>query len=204
VYQPPPPPVVVVQPREAPPPYAYVPLKPRPKKEWGLNFHLGGAMLGRGRDDRAGMGIAGLGLRYRPIRHFALEGVIDLAGGRDYNGYRRSETALSLNGLVFVNPKSITQVYFLGGLGWSGAHVVDDLEGFDKYEYRYAYFGAQAGVGLEFRVSRSIALNVDLRGLIRGRVDQDRQRNPEFVRADGQWTNVSGAGILTGGLTVYW
>lgn len=203
VYQPPPP-VVVVQARDAPPPYAYVPLKAPPKKEWGLNVHIGGAMMGKGRDDNAGMGLAGLGLRYRPVPHFAIEGDIDLAGGRDYNGNRRSETALALNGLVFVNPRSTTQLYFLGGFGWSGAHVVDDRDGFDKNDYRFSYFGAQAGVGLEFRLSRSIALNVDLRGLIRGRIDENRRQTPEFVSGDGQSTNVSGAGLLTGGLTVYW
>lgn len=203
VYQPPPP-TVVVQAREAPAPYYYVPRKAQPRKEWGLNLHLGGAMMGKGRDDNAGMGLAGLGLRFRPIPQAAIEGVLDFAAGRDYNGYRRNETAFSLNGLVFVNPKSVTQFYLLGGFGWSAAHATDDRNGFDRADYSYGYFGVQAGFGLEFRLSRAVALNVDLRGLIRGRIDNDRRQNPEFTSSDGKTTNASGAGLLTGGLTFYW
>lgn len=199
VYQPPPP-TVVVQPRDAPPPYVYVPRRPPPKNEWGLNLHLGGAMMGSGRDGKAGMALAGLGLRFRPIPHAGIEADLDFAGGRDYNGYRRAETAFTLNGLVFLNPKSTTQVYFLGGFGWSGARAVDDRD----TEYTYGYFGVQGGIGLEFRLSRSVALNVDLRGLIRGRVDDNRRMNPEFVSGDGRSSNTSGAGLLQGGLTFYW
>lgn len=203
VYQPPPP-TVVVQPREAPPAYYYVPRKAPPKKEWGLNLHLGGAMMGKGRDDNAGMAMVGLGLRFRPIPQAALEGDLDFAGGRDYNGYRRNETAFTLNGLVFLNPKSRTQVYLLGGFGWAGARAVDDRDGYDKVEYKYGYFGVQAGAGLEFRLSKVVALNVDLRGLIRGRIDDSKRTNPEFTDGNGRSTNTSGAGLLTGGLTFYW
>ncbi len=203
VYQPPPP-TVVVQPRDAPPAYYYVPKRPQPKREWGLNLHLGGAMFGKGRDTNAGMALAGLGLRFRPIGNAAIEADLDFAGGRDYNGYRRSETAFTVNGLVFLNPKSATQVYLLGGFGWSGARAVDDRDGFDKTEYKYGYFGVQGGVGLEFRLSRAVALNVDVRGLVRGRVDSHRRLNPEFVSSDGKSTNTSGAGTIQGGLTFYW
>ena len=203
VYQPPPP-TVVVQPRDAPPAYYYVPKRAPRKKEWGLNLHIGGAMMGRGRDGNAGMALAGLGLRFRPIPQAAVEADLDFAGGRDYNGYRRGETAFTLNGLIFINPKNSTQVYLLGGFGWSGARAVDDREGFDKIEYSYGYFGVQAGVGLEFRLSKVVALNVDLRGLIRGRVDDHRRLNPEFVSGDGRSSNTSGAGLLQGGLTFYW
>lgn len=203
VYQPPPP-TVVVQAREAPAPYYYVPKRAQPKKEWGLNLHVGGAMLGRGRDDNAGLGMAGLGLRFRPIPQAAIEGNLDFAAGRDYNGYRRNETAFTVNGLIFLNPRNITQVYLLGGFGWSGAKATDDRAGYDSMEYSYGYFGVQAGVGLEFRLSRSVALNVDLRGLVRTRIDDDKRRNPEFVSGDGKSTNTSGAGLITGGLTFYW
>ncbi len=203
VYQPPPP-TVVVQPRDAPPAYYYVPKKPPKKKEWGLNLHLGGAMMGRGREGDAGMGIAGLGLRFRPSPYAAFEADLDFAGGRDYNGFRRNETAFTLNGLVFLNPQHKSQVYLIGGFGWSGARAVDDRLGFDKTEYHYGYFGVQGGIGVEFRLSRVVALNVDLRGLVRGRVDDHRRLHPEFVSGDGRSTNTSGAGLLQGGLTFYW
>ena len=205
----PPPPVVVYQPaptvvREAPPPYYYVPKQAPPRKEWGLNLHLGGLMIGKGNNDNAGMGMAGLGLRFRPIPQAGLEADLDFAGGRDYNGYRRSETALSFNGYIWVNPKNKTQVYFLGGFGWSGAKAVDDRAGYDQAEYHYGYFGVQTGVGLEFRLSKAVALNIDLRGFIRGRIDDNRRYNPEFVDSNGRSTNTSGGGLLTGGLTFYW
>jgi len=203
VYQPPPP-TVVVQPREAPPAYYYVPRKAPPRKEWGVNVHIGGAMLGKGRDDNAGMGMFGLGLRFRPIPQAALEGVLDFAGGRDYNGYRRNETAFTINGLVFLNPKSRAQIYLLGGFGWAGARAVDDRDGYDKVEYHYGYFGVQAGAGIEFRLSKVVALNFDLRGLIRGRIDDSKRLNPEFTDGNGRSTNTSGAGLAQLGLTFYW
>jgi hypothetical protein len=203
VYQPPPT-TVVVQPREAPPAYYYVPRKAPRKKEWGLNLHVGGLMLGRGRDDNAGMALVGLGLRFRPIPAFAVEADLDFAGGRDYNGYRRKETAFGFNGLVFLNPKSKTQVYLLGGFGWSGATAVDDRSGYDSAEYKYGYFGGTAGIGLEFRLSRVVALNFDLRGFVRGRVDDNKRSYPEFVDSNGRTTNTSGGGLVQGGLTFYW
>jgi hypothetical protein len=199
-----PPPSVVVQPRAAPPPYYYVPRKAKPRKEWGLNLHLGGLMIGKGQQNNAGMGLVGLGFRFRPIPQAGLEADLDFAAGRDYNGFRRNETALSFNGIIWVNPKNKTQVYFLGGFGWSVAKAVDDRAGFDQTEYHYGYFGVQTGVGLEFRLSKVVALNVDLRGFIRGRVDDNRRYNPEFVDGDGRSTNTSGGGLLSGGLTFYW
>ncbi len=203
VYQPPPS-TVVVQPREAPPAYYYVPRQAQPRKEWGLNLHVGGLMMGKGVDGNAGMGLAGLGLRFRPLPAAALEADLDFAGGRDYNGFRRSETALSFNGLVFVNPKNKTQLYFLAGFGWSGAKAVDDRAGYDQTEYHYGYFGVQTGIGVEFRLSKVVALNFDLRGFMRGRVDDNRRNYPEFVDGNGRSTNTSGGGLLQGGLTFYW
>lgn len=202
IYQPPP--TVVVAPREAPPAYYYVPRHAPPKREWGMNLHVGGLMLGKGRDDNAGMALIGLGLRFRPAPAFAIEADLDFAGGRDYNGFRRKETAFGFNGLFFVNPKNKTQVYFLAGIGWSGATAVDDRNGYDATEYKYGYFGGTAGVGLEFRLSKVVALNLDLRGFVRGRVDDNRKNNPEFVDSNGRTTNTSGGGLMQGGLTFYW
>lgn len=199
VYQPPPP-TVVIQPRDAPPAYYYVPKRPVRAREWGLNLHLGGAMLPNRDNNGASMWFSGVGLRYRPIGNIAVEADLDFAGGTDFNGYTRGEMMGTINGLLFLNPKSVTQVYLLGGIGGGGARAQD----FQGYNHTYGYFGVQAGVGLEFRVARSVALNVDLRGLIRSRIDDDRRLNPEFVREDGRSTNTSGAGTLQGGITFYW
>jgi hypothetical protein len=209
IYQPPPPVVVYQGPREAPPPmppaYYYHPRPAWPRRnEWGLNLHLEGAMMGSGVNHDAGMGGVGFGLRYKPIPAFGIEADLDFAGGRDYNGYRRNETAFTINGLVFLNPRSHVQVYLLAGFGWSGARAINDTQGFDGTTYNYGYFGGQAGGGLEFRVAQHFALNIDLRGFIRGRVDDNANAQPEFRDpATGRTTNTSGGGLITGGMTFY-
>lgn len=198
VYQPPPP--AVARP-EAPPPFEYEPA-PRPpisyRQEFGLNLHVEGATIGRGNGGDASMGGAGLGLRFKPTRHFGIEADLDFIGGHDYQGDDRSETAFTINGLLFLNPRSRAQLYLLAGFGWSGAHV--SASSFDQH---YGYFGGQFGGGLELRLSRSFALNIDLRGFIRDRTDQLAQSQPEFTSSDGRTTNTSGGGLLTAGMTVY-
>ncbi len=207
VYQPPPPVVIVNAPRpDTPPVYYYAPRVAYPRKnEWGANLHLQGALLGGGRNHDSGMGGGGLGLRYKPIPHIGVEADLDFAGGHDYNGLRRTETAFTLNGLVFLNPKSHLQVYLLAGFGWSGAHVVDDSAQYvNSSTQNYGYFGGQAGAGLEWRISRHFALNADLRGFIRGRIDDDTHAHPEFYDpGTGRTTNTSGGGLVTGGMTFY-
>jgi hypothetical protein len=201
VYQPPPP-VMVVQPRDAPPPYVYVPRRQK-RREWGLNVHLLGGMLGRGASPDAGMGGLGFGLRYKPIPGVGLQGDLDFVGGRDYYGKRRSETAFTLNALFFLNPKDKFQVYLLTGFGWAGARVVDDRQGYDAAYDSYAYFGGQAGFGAEWRVSRHFGLNADLRGFVRGRIDPDAAFTAEFRDGSGRATNTSGGGVFQAGMTFY-
>jgi hypothetical protein len=210
VYQPPPP-VMVVRP-EAPPPYDYAPPPPslaRPGKagrEWGLNLHLEGASIGGGTEHNAGMGGAGAGLRFKPNRYFGLETDLDWVGGHGYVGDQRHETALTFNALMFLNPRSRAQLYLLAGFGWSWANSQNDPSDTSvttPYNYNYTYFGGQAGIGLELRLTRVLALNVDLRGFVRSRTDQGAQYQPEFTNAQGQTTNTSGGGLLTGGMTLY-
>ncbi len=206
VYQPPPPTVVIAAPpREAPPPYVYRAPEWQRKNEWGMNLHLGGLAIGRGQAGDSGMGLIGAGLRFRPIPYIALEGDLDFAGGRDYNGFKRGETALSGNMFVFLNPKDRAQFYFVGGLTWSAAHAEDDRGGFatTRATYDYSYFGVSGGVGLEYRAAKHVALNLDGRLFVRGRVDKDATNHPEFTDATGQTTNASGGGLLTAGITFY-
>ena len=49
-----------------------------------------------------------------------------------------------------------------------------------------------------------VALNFDMRGFIRGRIDDNKREYPEFVSNDGKTTNTSGGGLFQGGLTFYW
>jgi hypothetical protein len=213
VYQPPPP-TMVVRP-ESPAPYEYAPppheyvvphheTLSRPH-EWGLNLHLEGASIGRGSQGNAGLGGVGAGLRFKANRYFGLETDLDFVGGHGYDGDIRHETALSFNGLLFLNPRSRAQVYLLAGFGWSWAHSQADPSVTNAmFDYNYTYFGGQAGIGLELRLTRVLAFNVDLRGFIRSRTDQLAQSQPEFTDpTTGQQTNTSGGGLLTGGMTLY-
>ncbi len=207
VYQPPPPVYVYPAHPETPPPvYVYTPRPALPyaKNEWGLAARIEGAMIGSKASSNSGMGGLGFGLRYKPVPHFGIEADLDFFGGRDYNGFRRGETAFAINGLLYVNPKSKLQLYFLAGFGWSAARVVDDTTGYNESTFSYGYFGGQGGVGLEWRVARHFALNADLRGFIRGRIDDNTHYHPEFFDpATGKSTNTSGGGLLTAGLTFY-
>jgi hypothetical protein len=214
---PPPPPVVVYQPPaptmierpENPPPYEYSPPPRRPispAKEWGLNLHLEGAAIGSGSKQNASMGGLGAGLRYKPMRYVGLETDLDFMGGHGYAGDDRNETALTFNALVFANPKDRAQIYFLAGFGWDWAHSTNDPSDPTQtpFDYHYTYFGGQIGMGLELRLTRVLAFNIDLRGFVRTRTDQDAQLHPEFTNPQtGQTTNTSGGALLTGGMTLY-
>jgi hypothetical protein len=208
VYQPsgePPDKVIVV---EAPPPK---PPKKRWRREWGFNLHLESVLM---RDDEArhpdaGMGGLGFGLRYRPIPHFAFEAGLDFLGGIDYAGNERAERALLLNAIIFFNPRSKVQVYTLGGIGFSQANVrreeLNNGAVVDEWIDEYSYFGAQLGLGLEWRVSRKVALDFDVIGFIRGRTDEQARFEPEFVELEtGRTTNTSGGGLGRLGITFYW
>jgi len=225
VYQPvpnaPPPQVIIVSPG-APRPRVVYPVPPPPPKrppwrpEWGLNLRLEGvAMAHEGAAEDAGMGGIGIGLRYRPVPAFAIEGDLDLIGGTDYNGFERAEVPLAFNGLLFVNPRSRVQFYFIGGFHVAWAKVrsdqasplltrnTEDNDGWGDYEQEYSYFGGQLGIGLEFRLSRRVALDIDLIGFFRGRTDDGDL--PEFVDWDtGRTTNSSGGGLFRGGVSFYW
>lgn len=211
---PPPPPPVVVH-RVPPPP----PPPPPPKRVWrrefGLNLRLEGIAMGQhngAAHDDAGMGGLGVSFRYRPIPVFALDVGVDLLGGRDYNGFERIETPFSINTLLYVNPRNRVQFYFLGGIHWSHAEVRSEtysplLDGYgdDGYGYaaEYSYFGGQLGAGLEFRISKRVALNVDFVGFVRSRTDDGPRA--EFVDWEtGRTSNTSGGGLLRGGITFWW
>jgi hypothetical protein len=187
----------------------FVPVtKPWPVKEWGLNVHIQGAMMGKRSDVRdAGMGGLGGALRYRPSRSLALEGSLDLYGGQDYAGQNRGEVAFSLGGYLYMSPLSRTQPYFTGGIGWAYAGVNQrgryaSAPVSDYTAAEYTYFGGYIGFGGEHRMSRNLALNADIRGFVRGRTDKNVS-TPEFVSLDGRATNTSGGFLLNLGATLY-
>jgi hypothetical protein len=185
------------------------PHEPASDREWGVNVHVEGATLGGSSAHHAAMAGGGLGLRFKPNEYFGLEGDVDVLDGHGYVGDLRQEDAITLNGLVFLNPGSFAQVYVLSGFGWSwassesGGGDTNDPSGPQPYRYSYSYFGGQAGMGVELRLSELLALNVDFRGFVRTRTDALAASRPEFTSSQGQTTNTSGGGLLTGGLTFY-
>lgn len=225
VYQPvpePPPQVIVVTPgyggyhrpvRPVPPPPVAEPQR-RWHPEIGLNLRAEGVALGghgSGASGLAGMGGVGLSLRYRPVPAFAFDFGVDVLAGHDYNGFQRVEVPLTLSGLIYLNPRSRVQVYLLGGMHISRAQVRSDFaakqlsltDDGTQFGADYTYFGGQGGGGLEFRVSRRVALNLDVVGFVRKRIDEGRL--PEFIdERTGQTTNTSGGALIRGGLTFWW
>jgi opacity protein-like surface antigen len=141
--------------------------------------------------------------------HFAFDVGIDVLGGTDFNGFKRTETPLTLSGMLFLNPRNPVQVYVLGGINFSHAEVSSEFaspllssKGDGTFGAEYNYFGGQIGAGLEFRVSRHVALNVDVIGFMRKRTDDGRL--PEFSDPEKGTTNSSGGALLRGGLTFWW
>jgi hypothetical protein len=177
----------------------------RPSSPWGVNVRLEGVMMGhRARYGDAGMGGLGASLRYQPLPAVAVDLGLDVLGGTDYNGFDRTELMWSLSGLFFFNPRMPVKVYTLAGLNMSAADVevvyvdgVHDDQGWD-------YFGGHIGLGVQADLAPRLALSFDLTGFLRGRTDSRARREPEFIDSRGRMTNMSGGGLLRGGLTFFW
>ncbi|MEZ4296641.1 MAG: hypothetical protein R3B70_16865 [Polyangiaceae bacterium] len=219
-YATPPPNVVIVTQRTprvvrrtrvlAPPP---PPVRRQPKlySKWGLNLRVQGAAIGDGAlTDDAAIGGLGMSLRYRPVPAFGFDLGVDILGGKDFNGFTRIETPVSLNAMIFVNPRSRVQFYLLGGAHLSHAQVRSDTRSpllspmaDGGYGADYNYFGAQGGAGLEFRLGRRVGLAFDALAFIRERTDDGPK--PEYVdAATGKSTNVSAGVLFRGGLNFWW
>jgi hypothetical protein len=205
---PPPPPAAELPPPPPPPP------EPYPQSEWDgspapeppqprLGIH--GYVAGVG-GRHVSMGGLGGALRLRPSPYFGIDLGIGFFAGQDYNGMDRFEVPFTADLLVFVNPRSRLQLYFLGGLGVSFAMVEGynvHLGTYDQREFRHV--GAQTGIGLEWRITRRFALNADLRVFIRQRVDNNDPW-PEFAEphAGGTRTTDTSAGTVGRlGATIY-
>ena len=181
-----PPTVVVVKhkPAEAPPPP-----KQRERKA-GLHFDVGGTF-----GPEVSMGGFGGALRFRPTEHVGIDLGSGYYAGHDYMGFYRTEIPVSVNALFFVNPQHKFQFYFLLGPGMTIGNVDRPNE-----VRRMIHVGGQAGFGVELRLAPAFALNADVRGVIRHRVDQDPR--PEFF--DGtQSTDTSAGALITFGGTFY-
>lgn len=212
-YQPPPPPPQPVYVQQPPPPVTQYVVEAPPRRvvvrdrnrfpysTWGLRLHVDGVF-----GDELAMGGAGGALRIRPNPWFALDIGSGVYGGNDYNGLDRIEVPITLDAVVFFNPQHRFQVYMLAGVGTSFGHA----EGFNvrtgNADFRdYVHLGGQVGLGVEWRLGRFFALNLDVRGFMRYRVDGNPE--PEFSERDALGnvlsTDLSGGVVARGGMTFY-
>jgi hypothetical protein len=183
-----PPTVVVVKHKPATPP----PPPPRKERERkvGLHFDVGGTF-----GPEISMGGFNGALRFRPKKYIGIDLGSGYFAGNDYQGFYRTEIPLTANVLFFLNPQHKFQFYFLLGAGASFGRV----ELFNEVR-TMTHVGGQGGFGVELRLAPAFALNADVRGVIRHRVDGDPR--PEFF--DGvRGTNTSAGALVTFGGTFY-
>lgn len=225
-YTPPPQPVIVTQPApvvyQQPAPIVvqttqtYVPSPPprmvlsrRPMvRHRGLGFGLRAGGGYAGMTDVANFG-GGANIRYITSPRFGVEFTVDAFGGTGYTGnVERVEIPITLNGLWFINPRSRAQLYLLGGFGASFASV--EANG---YEDSPVYLGGELGLGVEFLIGRHVGLTMDVRGFLRGRVNE-RELPPSMAysydgscREDGfggwECTNLTAGATFNLGFNFY-
>jgi hypothetical protein len=207
--EPPPPPPPGPPVRQVSPPKAGA---KRWREKFGLNLRLEGVPIPDGLAHRwrsyedPGMGGLGASFRWRPIPHFALDIGLDALGGIDYSGNDRFESVLSTSGIFYLNPQHKVQAYLIGGIHVAHAEVDNDDYRPNLAEYGYSddydYFGGQAGVGVEFRVSRRVGIDLD--GLVLARTRTDGGEFPEFLDPrTGETGNSSVGGMLRAGVTIW-
>jgi hypothetical protein len=202
VQQPPPPQVVVVaQPPMREPPTVQVQVRRErrvvydlvPDFDIGLRLNVGSMFADRG------MGGVNAALRIRPERHVAIDIGTGIWYGSDYQARERWEMPVQADLLVFLNPEHRFQVYLLVG---GGMTFGEQMGRGGRGDLMYA--GGEAGIGAELRLSRFFALNLDVRGFLRQRINGGP---PEFQeqRADGliYTTDTSGGFYGTLGMTFY-
>lgn len=208
--EPPPPPSADYPVRRVSPPRAGV---KRWREKFGLNLRLQYAPIPDGLsdawrsvEDDPGLGGIGASFRWRPITWFALDFGLDALGGVDYSGNERFESAFSTSGLFYLNPQHKVQAYLIAGLNLAHAEVDNDqyrpnLSG-AGFTDEYDYLGAHGGVGVEFRVSRRVGIDLDGLALVRTRIDDGDL--PEFLDPrTGETGDSNVGGLLRAGITIW-
>ncbi len=168
-------------------------------------MHLSLGVFGPGAADDAILGGIGIAFRFRPLPLFAVDLGLELLGGSDYNGNDRAEQAFVGNTLLFFNPGDRVQGFVLAGFNIGGAQArIAYLGGqpVPLHDASYAYVGVQAGLGLEWRITRAVALTGDFQMFARGRIDSGPEA--EYVEPGTHLTtNASGGGLFRAGVTFY-
>lgn len=157
----------------------------------GLGAFASGLSFGGRGGENVSLWGAGATARFRYHPYLATEATLGGYYGRDYNGDQRAEVPVTVNELIYFNPMHRLQVYGILGVGLSWATV--QYEGLNavtrgRDTAGYAYIGGQAGLGLEWQITRNFSLYTDARAFIRTRVDAEIESNPEYTRSNGTRT----------------
>ncbi len=206
VVQQPPPPVIVTRP--APPPQVVEVRVPRrrvvydlvPAFDMGLHLQIGGLL-----SDRIGMGGGAAAFRIRPIEWFAIDLGAGIYGCQDYQFADRWEVPVVADLIFFFNPGDRFQIYALVGAGVSVAQQGSYTRGASDFipSRDLAYVGGEGGLGVEWRVGRHFALNLDVRGFLREQVGSASPEFAENVAGVTRTTNTSGGFTGNVGMTFY-
>ena len=172
--------------------------QPQTEGRVALHAHAGAIVSG----DIEMAGATGA-LRLRPNPRYAVELGAGAYAGRDANGQDRFEMPITVDGMVFLNPQNALQAYLLAGVGVSKARTEGLNENTGSADARrMLHVGGQVGAGLEWRLSDNLAINADVRGFLRQRIDQEEE--PEFINAEtGEETDTSAGALATIGATFY-
>ncbi len=148
----------------------------------------------------AGMTGFGVGFRFIPVSFLTLEPGIDGFAGHDQYGRERTETTLSFNSIITLNPNDPIQVYGLVGVFTTTAEVkgVDPGPVMRSNPGRYSYVGAQIGAGIELRVDPALGFHADILGYT-------RQRNelPQYGESTADLRRDGGGGMVRAGMSLY-
>ena len=212
-YAPPPPPVVMFQ-APSPPPVIYVRPAPVPiqvmappvvlapevpfESEFGVGVRADGGITGAEGD---GMGGGGLFLRFHTFPNLAFELSVDAFGGTGYAGATRKEVAGEFSALWFFGrPDQSFRLFLLGGIGVAWAQVGEG----DRTD-EPIYVGGLGGLGVEWRLIDWLAIEADVRGFVRQRVNEPTDPNyaNDPTLNDGNCTIQDGCTDLQGGGTFH-
>ncbi|NMC72266.1 MAG: hypothetical protein GYA57_19705 [Myxococcales bacterium] len=185
VQQPAPPPVVVVRPAPAPvvrpmPAAVVAPPEEPFESEFGIGTRVNAGITGA---ESAAMGGGGLFLRLHTFPNLQFELAVDGFAGEGYGGAVRSEVPVEFSALWFFgNHSQRFRLFLLGGIGASWAQVGEG----DRIDEPW-YLGALGGIGVEWRLIDWLALEADVRGFIRQRVNE-RPDDPAYA-TDPMWND---------------
>lgn len=201
VQQPPPPPVIVRQPQviETRVPRTRVVYDYVPAFDIGLHLQLGGLF-----SDRAGIGGGAAALRIRPAEWLGIDVGAGFYGGSDYQGSDHWEMPLTADLLFFFNPQDRFQIYALVGGGASFGQSGSYYRATDEFvpSRDLTYVGGEAGLGLEWRLGRHFALNLDARWFLREQVGGGQEFS-EISGGEVRTTNTSTGVTGNVGMTFY-